>query len=90
MQHAMDIVLEPEAIRRAVDGVEKAVYYRGAVALLRQLVKDTQSRRPTIQEEARAFLAGEGLRFWADLLGTDCAQLTQAVHRHLQESFIQR
>ena len=90
IQQAMDTVLEPEAIRRAVDGVEKAVYYRGAVALLRQLVKDTQSRRPTIQEEARAFLAGEGLRFWADLLGTDCAQLTQAVHRHLQESFIQR
>jgi len=126
IQQAMDTVLEPEAIRRAVEGVEKAVYYRGAqvgvereysdtllifllkgwksdryterrevfhrpaVALLRQLVKDTQSRRPTIQEEARAFLAGEGLRFWADLLGTDCAQLTQAVHRHLQESFIQR
>ena len=29
MQHAMDIVLEPEAIRRAVEGVEKAVYYQG-------------------------------------------------------------
>jgi len=61
-----------------------------ALAVVRRLIKDTQSRRPTIQEEARAFLAGEGLRFWADLLGTDCAQLTQAVHRHLQESFIQR
>jgi len=90
IQQAMDTVLEPEAIRRAVDGVEEAVYYRGAVALLRQLVKDTQSRRPTIQEEARAFLAGEGLRFWAEVLGTDPTQLSQAVHRHLQESFIQR
>jgi hypothetical protein len=29
LQQAMDIVLEPEAIRRAVEGVEKAVYYQG-------------------------------------------------------------
>ena len=81
IQQAMDTVLEPEAIRRAVDGVEKAVYYRGAVALLRQLVKDTQSRRLTIQAEARAFLASEGLRFWAEVLDCDVTRLQRAVQR---------
>ena len=41
MQHAMDIVLEPEAIRRAVDGVEKAVYYRGAQVGVEREYSDT-------------------------------------------------
>ena len=52
-----------------------------ALAVVRRLIKDTQSRRPTIQEEARAFLAGEGLRFWADLLDCDVAHLQRAVQR---------
>jgi len=30
----MDTVLEPEAIRRAVDGVEKPVYHQGQVVCM--------------------------------------------------------
>jgi len=41
MQQTMDIVLEPEAIRRAVEGVEKAVYYRGEQVGVEREYSDT-------------------------------------------------
>ena len=34
IETAMDTVLEPEAIRRAVDGVEKPVYHQGQVVCM--------------------------------------------------------
>jgi len=41
MQQAMDTVLEPEAIRRAVAGVEKAVYYKGEQVGVEREYSDT-------------------------------------------------
>ena len=38
---AMDTVLEPEAIRRAVEGVEKAVYHRGEQIGIQREYSDT-------------------------------------------------
>ena len=41
IQQAMDTVLEPEAIRRAVDGVDKAVFYRGEQVGVQREYSDT-------------------------------------------------